>query len=150
EIRDLSGAADPDAAALGVAHEVARLPFDLVDGPLMRVVVMRVRTDEHVLALSMHHIVSDGWSVGVLLRDLRAASGGRELPGLAVQYAGCAAGERAWLSGDVLEGQLAYWREALQGAPPALDLPTDRPRPAVPSHRGAQLAAVLDADVVSR
>ncbi|MFC9545232.1 amino acid adenylation domain-containing protein [Streptomyces sp. NPDC056956] len=150
EIRDLSGAADPDAAALGVAHEVARLPFDLVDGPLMRVVVMRVRTDEHVLALSMHHIVSDGWSVGVLLRDLQAAYDGRELPGLAVQYADYAAWQRDWLSGDVLEEQLAYWREALQGAPPALDLPTDRPRPAVPSHRGAQLAAVLDSDVVSR
>ncbi|MFF7673552.1 condensation domain-containing protein, partial [Streptomyces griseus] len=141
---------DPDAVALGAARDLAGLPFDLVAGPLMRVVVMRVREGEHVLALSMHHIVSDGWSVGVLLREIQAAYAGRELPDLVVQYADYAAWQRSWLTGDVLEEQLAYWRHELAGAPSALDLPTDRPRPATPSHRGAQLTEALDAMTVSR
>ncbi|MFD5943556.1 amino acid adenylation domain-containing protein, partial [Streptomyces griseus] len=149
-VRDVSGVGDPDAVALGAARDLAGLPFDLVAGPLMRVVVMRVREGEHVLALSMHHIVSDGWSVGVLLREIQAAYAGRELPDLVVQYADYAAWQRSWLTGDVLEEQLAYWRHELAGAPSALDLPTDRPRPATPSHRGAQLTEALDAVTVSR
>ncbi|MFI5791764.1 condensation domain-containing protein, partial [Streptomyces sp. NPDC051640] len=149
-VRDVSGAGDPDAAALEAARDLAGLPFDLVAGPLMRVVVMRVREGEHVLALSMHHIVSDGWSVGVLLREVQAAYAGRELPALSVQYADYSAWQRTWLDGDVMEEQLAYWREQLAGAPPALDLPTDRPRPATPSHQGAQLTEALDTPTVTR
>ncbi|MEV6478300.1 condensation domain-containing protein, partial [Streptomyces sp. NPDC051657] len=102
------------------------------------------------LALSMHHIVSDGWSVGVLLREVQAAYAGRELPALSVQYADYSAWQRTWLDGDVMEEQLAYWREQLAGAPPALDLPTDRPRPATPSHQGAQLTEALDTPTVTR
>ncbi|MEV6478314.1 condensation domain-containing protein, partial [Streptomyces sp. NPDC051657] len=98
----------------------------------------------------MHHIVSDGWSVGVLLREVQAAYAGRELPPLTVQYADYSAWQRTWLAGDVMEEQLAYWREQLAGAPSALDLPTDRPRPATPSHRGAQLTEALDTATVSR
>ncbi|MFD4239987.1 condensation domain-containing protein, partial [Streptomyces sp. NPDC058542] len=88
--------------------------------------------------------------VGVLLREVQAAYAGRELPPLSVQYADYAAWQRIWLAGDVMEEQLAYWREQLAGAPPALDLPTDRPRPATPSHQGAQLTEALDPPTVTR
>ncbi|MER7402187.1 amino acid adenylation domain-containing protein [Streptomyces sp. NPDC000070] len=150
QTQDLSGAIDPASAASAVAADLARLPFDLQTGPLMRVVVMRLRHDEHVLALSMHHIVSDGWSVGVLLKEIQAAYTGQNLPALPVQYADYAAWQRAWLSGDILEEQLSYWRTALADAPPALDLPTDYPRPATPSYQGAHLTQTLDGDVVGR
>ncbi|MFI8837196.1 condensation domain-containing protein, partial [Streptomyces afghaniensis] len=138
------------SAASAAADELARLPFDLETGPLMRVVVMRLRDDEHVLALSMHHIVSDGWSVGVLLKEIQAAYTGQHLPALPVQYADYATWQRTWLTGDVLEEQLTYWQTALAGAPPALDLPTDHPRPATPTYRGAQLTDTLDTHAVTR
>src|SRR3712207_2972579 len=90
----------------------------------------------------MHHIVSDGWSMGLLVKELAALyeafSQGKPspLPELPVQYADYAAWQRKWLSGEVLEEQLGYWRKQLEGAPPALELPTDKPRPAVRTYRG--------------
>ena len=96
--------------------------------------------DDHVLLVTMHHIVSDGWSIGVLVREMRAlypAFAAGQSPALAplpVQYADFALWQRSWLSGEALEQQVAYWREQLAGAP-ALELPTDRPRPAVASQR---------------
>jgi amino acid adenylation domain-containing protein len=115
---------------------LASLPFDLETGPLFRAVLLRTGREEHRLLLSLHHVVSDGWSVGVLVRELSAAYGGRPLPDLPVQYADYAVWQRRWLSGEALELELAWWRERLAGIPQALDLPVDRARPPVQSYRG--------------
>ncbi|WP_426387727.1 non-ribosomal peptide synthase/polyketide synthase [Sphingobium sp. R-21] len=132
------------------AGEVDRLvraeveaPFSLSQGPLFRASLLCLDEQEHVLLMTMHHIVSDGWSMGVLTRELGALydaySQGRPSPlgEPRLQYADYALWQREWLQGEVLERQLGYWRERLSGAPAALDLPTDHPRPAVASYRGA-------------
>jgi amino acid adenylation domain-containing protein/FkbM family methyltransferase len=117
--------------------------FDLTVGPLLRTALLALRPDHHVLVVNMHHIVSDGWSMGVFLRELlglyEAFRNGRPspLPELPVQYADFAHWQRQWLAGEVLESQLDYWRARLADAPAVLRLPTDRPRPPVQSHRGA-------------
>ena len=124
------------------AHQEARAPFDLAHGPLLRVALLRLGASEHVVLVVMHHIVSDGWSLGVFLEEMAALYGANEpspLAELPVQYADYAAWQRQWLQGPVLERQLSYWRERLDGAPASLDLPTDHVRPAVPSYRGAAL-----------
>ncbi|MGZ3460140.1 MAG: condensation domain-containing protein, partial [Archangium sp.] len=132
-----------------LAHEEAVRPFDLARGPLMRTTLLRLSERDHVLLLTMHHIVSDGWSTGVLIRELaaqyEAAVSGQPsaLPALPVQYADYAAWQRGWLQGPALETQLAYWRQHLSGVPRALELPTDKPRPAVQTHRGASLPVQL-------
>ncbi len=124
------------------AGEVSR-PFNLADGPLMRTTLLQTSPREHVLVLAMHHIVSDGWSVGILVWELsvlyNAFSTGATspLPELPVQYADFAAWQRRCLTEEVLEEQLGYWKQQLAGVPFVLDLPTDRPRPAVQSYRGA-------------
>ncbi|MFP2911696.1 amino acid adenylation domain-containing protein, partial [Pyxidicoccus sp. 3LFB2] len=126
-----------------LAGEEAMRPFDLARGPLFRATLLRLGEQDHVLLVTVHHIVSDGWSSGVLVRELAALYSARAtgtqpaLPALPVQYADYAAWQRGWLQGDVLQRQLDYWRNHLAGAPQALELPTDRPRPAVQSHRGA-------------
>jgi amino acid adenylation domain-containing protein len=131
-------------------------PFDLARGPLLRPLLLRAGGSEWVLVLAMHHIVSDGWSMGVLLRELAALYGaalaGRPspLPELPVQYADFAVWQREWLQGEVLEGQLAYWRERLAGHPPVLELPADRPRPAVQTFRGAVEPLLLEAEASGR
>ncbi|HKP83852.1 MAG TPA: amino acid adenylation domain-containing protein, partial [Pyrinomonadaceae bacterium] len=118
-------------------------PFELATGPLLRATLLRLGAEEHVLLFTMHHIVSDGWSMGLLVREVaalyKAYQGGEESPleELAVQYADYAVWQREWLAGEVLEGQLEYWRRQLAGAPAVLELPTDRPRPRVQSYRGA-------------
>ncbi|MFP2964422.1 condensation domain-containing protein, partial [Myxococcus sp. 1LA] len=125
------------------AEEEALRPFDLAMGPLLRATLLKVAEGEHVLVLVMHHIVSDGWSMGILVRELvalyEAYSQGRESPlaELAVQYADYSVWQREWLQGEVLEAQLGYWRGQLEGAPAALELPTDKVRPAVQTYRGA-------------
>ncbi|WP_164002997.1 non-ribosomal peptide synthetase, partial [Pyxidicoccus caerfyrddinensis] len=124
-----------------VEEEVER-PFNLAQGPLLRTALVKLSEQEHVLVLVMHHIVSDGWSMGILVREMvalyEAYAQGRQpaLPELAVQYADYAVWQREWLKGEVLEAQLAYWKQQLTGAPQALELPTDKPRPAVQSFRG--------------
>ena len=133
---------DRDAALAAELSEGARRPFDLATGPLLRARLFQLDPREHVLALTMHHIVSDAWSRGVMNRELGAfyaafaADGTPTLPELPLQYADYAAWQRVFLSGDSLERELAYWKQALGGAPGVLDLPTDRPRPAIPAHRG--------------
>ncbi|HEX3131499.1 MAG TPA: amino acid adenylation domain-containing protein, partial [Thermoanaerobaculia bacterium] len=128
-----------------LARDEARRPFDLSRGPLLRAVLARTGEDEHTLLLTQHHIVSDGWSIGVLLRELTALYVGASLPGLPVQYADFAAWQRQWLRGEVLERQLGWWREHLAGAPPVLELPADRPRPPAPSGRGGRFPVALPA-----
>src|SRR5205807_5045558 len=116
---------------------LAQQEFDLERGPLFRAHLLRLSDDEHIAVVVMHHIVSDGWSIGVLIREVGALyaafSQGRvsPLPALAVQYADYALWQRGWLQGEVLAKQVTYWRERLQGAPAALELPTCRARPAV-------------------
>src|SRR5258708_5078356 len=118
-------------------------PFDLASDRLLRSMLLRLGAEDHVLVLVMHHIVSDGWSMGVLIREIASLYAafvegqGSPLPELPIQYADYALWQPRFVAGAVLERQLAYWKERLSGAPAALDLPTDRPRPAVPSHRGA-------------
>ncbi|RSD12022.1 non-ribosomal peptide synthetase [Amycolatopsis eburnea] len=109
-------------------------PVDLHTGPLLRVALTRLAPEDQVLTLVLHHIVTDGWSAGVLLRELAALYRGEELPPLPIQYADYAVWQRDRLAG--LEDQLSYWRHRLDGVP-ALDLPTDRPRPAVRTKNGA-------------
>ncbi|HEY2737498.1 MAG TPA: condensation domain-containing protein, partial [Thermoanaerobaculia bacterium] len=129
--------------AEGLVTEAARRPFDLARGPLLRAGLWRLGETEHVLLFVLHHIVSDGWSLGVLLREVAAlytafaAGQPSPLAALPVQYADFAAWQRSWLAGDVLVGELQYWRDRLSGAPPVFMLPADRPRPAVQSFRGA-------------
>ncbi|MDT5270153.1 MAG: hypothetical protein QOH49_2339, partial [Acidobacteriota bacterium] len=123
--------------------EGARRPFNLSEGPLLRAGLLRLAEDEYVLLLTMHHIVSDGWSMGVLMREIAtlygAFSAGEESPleELTIQYADFAHWQRQWLQGDILESQLSYWKRQLAGASGVLELPTDRPRPALQTYRGA-------------
>ncbi|HEX7241304.1 MAG TPA: amino acid adenylation domain-containing protein, partial [Longimicrobiaceae bacterium] len=123
------------------AEEVALRPFDLARGPLLRAALFRPGEEDHVLCLTLHHIVGDGWSLRVLVRELSALyaafSRGEapRLPELPIQYADYAVWQREWLSGEVLEAQLAYWRERLAGAPPLLEVSTDRPRTVDPDAR---------------
>jgi amino acid adenylation domain-containing protein len=138
-----------------IAQDAAQ-PFDLENGPLLRTSLLRLGETEHVLLLSMHHIVSDGWSMAVLIREAttlyQAYSEGRDaaLPKLPIQYADFAAWQREWLQDAVLDEQLGYWRTQLEGAPPALELPTDRPRPALVSYRGGREDFVVSAEVTQR
>jgi len=125
------------------AEEDARRRFDLTKGPLLRANLLRLGETEHVLLLTIHHIISDGWSVGVFVRELAALyeayTAGRPSPlqELSIQYADFAAWQRDWLQGERLEEQLSYWRAQLSDAPQLLELPTDRPRPPVQSYKGA-------------
>jgi amino acid adenylation domain-containing protein len=157
-VEDLSGLsrADREAAAVRRAAEEARRPFDLAAGPLFRASLLRLGAEEHVLLLSVHHIVSDGWSMGVLYGELSSlygaysAGGESPLPELRVQYADYAAWQRGHLEGAVLERHLSYWRERLAGAPELLELPTDRPRPPVQTYRGAHERSELPLELLER
>ncbi|QVM89273.1 amino acid adenylation domain-containing protein [Pseudomonas entomophila] len=125
-------------------------PFDLVEGPLLRASLLRLGEQHHVLALTVHHAVADGWSLGVLTRELGllypALCQGLEdpLPPLAIQYGDHAVWQRRWLAGEQLQRQADYWRETLDGAPTLLSLPGDRPRPARQDFSGASLVLRLD------
>ncbi|HET9478022.1 MAG TPA: condensation domain-containing protein, partial [Pyrinomonadaceae bacterium] len=139
-----------------LASDETQRPFDLVNGPLIRARLMRLGANEHVLLVTMHHIISDGWSQTIVLNELsalyEAAVAGRSspLPELSIQYADFAEWQREWLSGELLDQQLEYWRKHLQGAPPSLELPTDRPRPAVQSFNGARHSFALSRDLSAR
>ncbi|HEY1352146.1 MAG TPA: amino acid adenylation domain-containing protein [Ktedonobacteraceae bacterium] len=131
-----------------VAREAGR-PFDLARGPLLRVTLLRLGAQEHLLLLSLHHIICDGWSIGILLRELSmlyaAGVSGQpaSLPDLPIQYADVACWQRQ--QGLEPDEQLTYWKQRLAQAPARLDLPTDRPRPAVQSLQGARLTFTLPA-----
>ncbi|HEX6913385.1 MAG TPA: condensation domain-containing protein, partial [Longimicrobium sp.] len=155
---DLSAIADDgerEEALRRLGEEEALRPFDLQRGPLMRSALVRLADDEHALLLSLHHIVSDGWSTGVITREVSELYGafteGREprLPELPIQYADFAAWQRRWLEGGALQSQLAWWREQLAGAPPVLELPIDRPRPPTATEGGVRHPLVIPADVAA-
>ncbi|HET7231076.1 MAG TPA: amino acid adenylation domain-containing protein, partial [Longimicrobium sp.] len=157
-VEDLSALSDADreAAVRRRAGEEARRPFDLSAGPLFRAALLRLGGEDHVLLLSMHHIVSDGWSMDVLVRELSALfaayreGGESPLPELAVQYGDYAVWQREQLEGEVLERQLSYWRERLSGAPELLEVPADHPRPAVQTYRGASVPVELSPELLER
>ncbi|MBW8876584.1 MAG: amino acid adenylation domain-containing protein [Acidobacteria bacterium] len=150
-----------DSEAVRLAGEEVARPFDLGRDELLRLTLLRLDKDAtaHAALFTLHHIISDGWSTGVLVREVvalyEAFAAGRPspLPELPIQYADFAVWQREWLSGEVLERQLAYWQARLAGAPAFLDLPTDRPRPALqsnvgssrPVHFGAPLTGLLAA-----
>ena len=142
DLRSLPDAERRERAA-GVKLREAELPFDLEQGPLLRFTLIRVTDEEAELLLALHHVISDRWSLGVLMNELqvlyRALAEGADaaLPELPVQYVDFAYWQRERLQGSALEDQLVYWRERLAGTPAVLDLPTDHPRPAEQTHRGS-------------
>ena len=138
---------DREAAAQRVVDREARRPFDLSHGPLIRSVLLRLQEQEHILLVTTHHIVTDGWSMGIFHRELmelyEAFSAGRPaaLPELPIQYADYASWHRQWFEGSIYESQLSYWKKQFATLPPVLELPTDHPRAAVQAFRafrGAQ------------
>ncbi|HEX5717709.1 MAG TPA: amino acid adenylation domain-containing protein [Thermoanaerobaculia bacterium] len=150
DLRTLSADAQP-VEARRLADAEASRPFDLARGPLIRTMVLRLAPEEHVLLLTQHHIVSDGWSMGIFVRELaalyRAACQGEPSPlaPLAFQYVDFARWQREWLRGEVLAQQLGHWKQRMDGAPALVELPTDRPRPSVQTFRGADRTLVLPA-----
>lgn len=158
DITDLSSLppAVREAEAERLASEETERPFDLARGPLIRGVLMRLWPNEHLLLLTMHHIVGDGWSQTMLMNELgmlyEAGVAGRSspLPELSIQYADFAEWQREWLRGERLDQQLEYWRKHLAGAPLSLELPTDRPRPVVQSFNGARESFALSRDLSAR
>ncbi|MGO4775911.1 condensation domain-containing protein, partial [Lysobacter sp. 2RAB21] len=155
--QDLSASADPHAELTHWRQLEAQEPFHLDQGPLIRGRLLRLGKREHVLLLTLHHIVSDGWSMSVLIEELDALYRAYSLegvptqvdplPALPVQYADYAVWQRRWLDGALLHNQQNYWREHLQGAPGLLELPTDRARPPVQEHAGDSRRFSIDADL---
>ncbi len=155
-------APEREAEAQRIAVEEIRRPFDLARGPLLRAKLLRLEDQEHIALLTIHHIVSDGWSIGVFVRELAALyeafAAGRSspLPALPIQYADFAAWQRAWLQGtegqeeSPLQAQLAYWKQQLRGSSPMLELPTDRPRPVVQTSQGAHYVFELSPELSER
>ncbi|MBI5302089.1 MAG: amino acid adenylation domain-containing protein [Chloroflexi bacterium] len=142
-----------ETRARQIAESEAQRPFDLARGPLLRAHLVRVRDDEHIVLLALHHIIGDEWSSNVLMREVGALYDafvhGRSspLPPLAIQYADYAAWQRAWLQGAALDTQVAYWQQQLAGIPPLIELPTDRPRPAAQTPNGAYQTFTLSKDL---
>ena len=138
-----------EAEARRLAKAEAQRPFDLATGPLLRVQLLRLAEEEHVVLFTMHHIISDGWSLGVLVKEVatlyEAYIKGEESPlqELELQYADYAAWQREWLQGEVLAEQLSYWQRQLGGELPVLELPTDHSRPAVQTHHGAKYSLLI-------
>ncbi|MFL6234420.1 MAG: amino acid adenylation domain-containing protein [Thermoanaerobaculia bacterium] len=153
-VLDLGGlpAEGREAEAQSLARGLARRPFDLRHGPLLRAALIRLEAEEHVAVFVMHHIVSDGWSMGVLTAEVTALYGAfsqglpSPLPELPIQYPDYALWQRSWLRDERLEGEVSFWKETLAGAP-VLELPTDRPRPPRPSFRGGREPFALPADL---
>ncbi|MDC0749710.1 non-ribosomal peptide synthetase [Polyangium mundeleinium] len=156
-VEDLRGLPEPEQEqrlqALIAAE--AKRPFDLSQAPLFRTLLVRLAPRSHLLTVTVHHIASDGWSVGIFLRELvalyEASLAGRPspLPTLELQYADYAAWQRTWLQDGVLERQVAFWRQQLAGAPEALELPTDQPRAAVQSVRGGRVPVRLSPELTA-
>ncbi len=148
---DVSSETDASTRALELMKAELARTFDLGRGPVLRALLVRYAADEHGFLLVMHHIAGDGWSTGVIERELSvayAAFASGKRPSLAppvVQYADYAVWQREWLSQDAMSAQLAYWKDALAGAPTALDLPIDRPRPANMTFRGGHVSFEIDA-----
>jgi len=146
--------ADREAEALARLKNEARRPFDLAKGPLVRVALAKLGDREHVAIVNMHHVISDGWSIGVLVRDMAALYDAfshnepSRLPALTIQYADFAAWQSRWLVGDALRKQIDFWTKQLAGLP-NLEIPTDRPRPAIRAGRGGEAEAKLSGSLLA-
>src|SRR5215472_800967 len=155
-VRDISASTNPEAEAEKLARKEAQQPLDLERGPLVRAQLLRLGEDDHVLLLTLHHIIFDGSSRRVLVRELRAFyeanSKGTlaELPHPKLQYSDYAVWQRKQCQGASLQKHLAYWRKQLAGSPASLELATDRPRPAVQSFNGAQLPITISKELADR
>ncbi|MBW4677254.1 MAG: AMP-binding protein, partial [Desmonostoc geniculatum HA4340-LM1] len=155
QISDISklSASQKEAEVRQQASQEAQKPFDLKGDLLLRVKLLYLGKEEHILLLTMHHIVFDGWSTDVLVQELatlyQAFCGGQPspLPPLLIQYVDFAAWQRQWLQGKVLETQLSYWRKHLEDAPKVLELPTDHPRPAIQTFLGATYSFELSKEL---
>ncbi|MDJ0499843.1 MAG: non-ribosomal peptide synthase/polyketide synthase [Nostocales cyanobacterium LE14-WE4] len=153
---DLQNLQDPSKQVEQLATAEACKPFDLANGSVLRVKLWQVAPDEYVLLLAIHHIAADGWSMGILIDELSAyyrsfsTGSSTELPELPIQYADFAVWQRQWLTNQVLERQLSYWKQQLTGAPPLLELPTDRPRPAIQTFRGGTERLQLDSQLTQQ
>jgi len=155
-IADLShlSTAERESQAAQLATEEAAVAFDLEQGPLYRISLLRLGTEDHLLLVTVHHIVFDGWSIGVFLNELVSAYADLAeghppvLPALPVQYSDFAVWQREYLQGETLNKQLAYWKESLAGAPSSVELPTDRPRPPRQTFRGSKQVIVISRDVL--
>jgi amino acid adenylation domain-containing protein len=153
QVTDLSGLFEParEEEARRLATLEAQRPFNLSNGPMLRVSLLRLSQSEHVLLLTMHHIAADGWSMGILISEVaslyEAFTHGQPLPlkELPVQYSDYALWQCEWLQGEILDQQIAYWKEQLAGAPAVLDLPSDHPRPPVQTFSGAHQVFELPA-----
>jgi thioesterase domain-containing protein/acyl carrier protein len=154
DLRNIPGS-DRDREAYRIAIEESRLPFNLATGPLLRLKLIRLEADEYLLLCVIHHIITDGWSLEIFVRDLAVlydqCSMGetKSLADLPIQYGDYAEWQHEWVAGGVLAEQAKYWRERLAGAPPLLQLPTDRPRPAEQDHEGASQLVPISADLVN-
>jgi hypothetical protein len=152
---DLAGHAHAEAELRRVMRDEAEARFDLSRGPLIRGRLVRLAHDDHALLLTMHHVVSDGWSMGVLVRELSTlynafrAGGDDPLPPLPVQYADYAVWQRQRVGAEALERQAAYWTRTLAGAPGLLELPTDHPRPARQTHAGDSVSLRLEPELTA-
>ena len=152
-VHDLRGRQDAQSQARKLAQRLTEAPFDLTQGPLVRAALIRLADEEHLFLLTCHHIISDGWSTGILLRELGALYGALRrgdadpLPPLTLQYPDYAAWQRRYLTPERLAAQAQYWRETLIGAPALLTLPTDRPRPTVQSFSGGEVPIAIDAEL---
>jgi amino acid adenylation domain-containing protein len=145
-----------DVAVKQFLTQESQRPFNLTQGPLLRAKLLRLAQQEHILLLEMHHIISDGWSTEVFLQEIgflykafltRSSS---PLSEISIQYKDFAHWQRQWLQGEILQSQLSYWKQQLEGIPAALKLPTDRPRPAVQTSHGAQQSIELSATVIQQ
>jgi amino acid adenylation domain-containing protein len=151
EQEDLSGLKkeEQERESQTILQDFREQPFELEKAPLMRVVLIKIDENTHIFGMCQHHIISDGWSIGILIKEIRQAYAsyleGKEpgLEELEVQYADYAVWQREWLQGEVLEKQVSYWKKQLHGSPPLLKLPTDRPRPLTQTFGGATEGMVL-------
>lgn len=155
EVKDLSAlsSAQRDAKVRELATQEAMAPFNLAQGPLFRAKIYKLKTDEHLILFTLHHIIGDGWSVNILVREIAAfyqaflAGKEAELADLPVQYADFSQWQRNRLQGETLESELDFWRHTLASSPPMLELPTDFPRPPVQSFNGDTKSRLLPADL---
>ncbi|MEH2198511.1 amino acid adenylation domain-containing protein [Nostoc sp.] len=145
-----------DTAVRQILTQESQRPFDLTQGPLLRTQLLRLANQEHILLLEMHHIISDAWSAEVFLQEIALLYKGfltrssLPLPSVSIQYKDFAHWQRQWLQGEILQTQLSYWKQQLEGMPPALQLPTDRPRPVVQTSHGAQQSIELSEAVIKQ
>ena len=144
---------DRQDAAIRVAVEETKKPFNLTSGPLLRTTLIQLASEEHILVLSMHHIITDGWSMSIFFRELAAFyeafvnDRAPDLPELTVRYCDFVAWQNEHISGELLKQQIEYWHKKLQGAEATLELPTDRPRRAQRTHGGGHCEIVIPSDL---